>query len=47
MGIYTISNDTFALSWWFVLLVEETAVFSENNQSQEMYKYCHILSFRV
>ena len=33
MGRFTLFiNDTFAMSWRSVLLVEETEVFSENNQ---------------
>ena len=33
MEDYTIINDTFAILWGSVLFVEETEVFSENNQS--------------
>ena len=33
MGDYTIINDTFAILWGSVLFVEETEVFTENNQS--------------
>jgi hypothetical protein len=41
------SNIISAISWWSVLLVEETGVPSENQRPEVTYKLYHIMLYRV